>query len=98
MRQAVTVTFVDVISGQKVWDCGDECQDEEISTVGIQNWFLERIHDPAVKILVIHSPEMMSKKKTDAAQLDHHSQLFLYLLDQLMAVSISDQRRIFILT
>ena len=86
----------------KVCDYGDEEQEEEINISGIQNWFLERIHDPSVKIIVILSAELRAQqhKNSNPDLLNNHQKLLAYLMDQLMAVSVAtvNHSRIFVLT
>ena len=75
----------------KVYDYGDECQEEEINIVGLHNWFLAKIYDPSVRTVVILSSGMFSAARLRNLGLLKHSnhQLMAFLLDQLLAVSLA---------
>ena len=79
-----------------MYDCGDECQEEDLNIAGIQNWFLERLHDPAVRVVVILSPGL--QQCPSRMQTEHHHQLLVFILGQLMAVNVTQAQlgRIFV--
>jgi len=83
------ITFVSIsVTASKVYDYGDQNQEEEVDIIGVNHWFVERIHKPFVRLIVILSSGLLGGKNNEFIdRTNRHQQLMRFLKDQILSIA-----------
>ena len=79
----------------QVYDYGDQNQEEEVAIIGVNQWFVERIHNPDIRLIVILSSGFLGHSNDELDRTDRHQLLMRFLRDQILGMAGAETRYLY---